>query len=685
MIVNESSAPRGSASARTCGSRRRRRSLPGPLLPLLSFVLLFASLTGGAVDARAALRLDVDHDTQWLHGKVNRATLTLHDEEGTPVAGTGVLTPEGRWTRADGTLLASTPVFFDEEGRFVLEDVRVDGSGDFGITMVGHPPVRGSINVVHPIWALLPPLLSIVLALWLRQVLLALTAGILAGAWIFTGNPFDAFVISLREIVVGAVTDEFQGSILLFTAVLGGMVGVMARAGGTHGLVDAARRFIHDARSAQLSTAILGLVVFFDDYANTLLVGNTMRPVTDRMRVSREKLSYLVDSTAAPVATVALLSTWVGYQVGLIGDGLNAVGRADESAYAVFVSSVPYAAYSWFALALVFWLVLQRRDFGPMLKAEIRTRSTGEVLGPDARPLADDVGSDLQPVDGAPRRAHLALVPVVVVLATTIYGLWWDGRATVLAESGPAGLAATSLRDVFSSADPAAALLWAVVLGSSIAIVLAVGERILDVQTAMDAFVSGAKAMVPALIILILAWSIGDVCERLRTADVVVDAATGNLAARFVPTVAFLVAAFLGFSTGTSWGTMAILMPIVIPLATQLPASDGVGAAAATAIFLSSVSSVLSGSVFGDHCSPISDTTIMSSMASGADHVDHVRTQFPYALLAGTTAVLLGTIPAGFGVSPWITLPLGVVVVGAAARLIGRNADAVVREDASEV
>lgn len=653
--------------------RLRRDCFDGTILPAIAFALVLSLFTAHPAQAQWTLR--VETQKQWLRGTANDATLSLRDEKGAPVRATAVLTPVGRWTRADGSALASMEVAFDSTGTFAVEGLLVEGDAGFTLVAAGHPPIESSFHVVHPGWVLLPPLLSIVLALWLRQVLLALTAGILAGAWIFTGDPFSAFVAALQVIVVGAVSDPFQAAILLFTAVLGGMVGVMARAGGTHGLVEAARHWIRDARSAQFSTAVMGLVIFFDDYANTLLVGNTMRPVTDRMRVSREKLSYLVDSTAAPVATIALLSTWVGYQVGLIADGLSAIGRGTESAYAVFVSSVPYASYSWFALALVFWVVATRRDFGPMRVAELRTRSTGEVLGPQARPLADDIGTDLQPTDGAPRRAHLALVPVVVVLVTTVLGLWWDGRRTVLASSGSAGLAETGLRDVFASADPAAALLWAVVIGATVAIALAVSERIVPLSSAMDAFVSGAKAMVPALIILVLAWSIGDVCEKLRTADVVVDVATGSLSARLVPTVTFLVAAFLGFSTGTSWGTMAILMPIVVPLSTELPAAAGLGVGASSAIFLASVASVLSGSVFGDHCSPISDTTIMSSMASGADHVDHVRTQLPYALSAGTVAVVMGTLPAGYGVAPWITLPLGVLLLGVIVRAWGRTTE----------
>lgn len=649
-----------------------------------SSVLLFAIcgllIVSAVSPARAftePLRITVDSEAQMLRGMPGSFTITVHDAEGAALADSAVaITPTGSWEDADGAPIRSvTDLSLDAEGKVTVSDVVVRDHGRFELTITGvADTVATKVRVLNPLWALLPPLLSIVLALWLRQVLLALTAGVLSGMLLMTGNPISAFVAATQDAVVPSVTDSFQASILLFTVTLGGMVGVMARAGGTHGLVEAARMWIRDARSSQLAAAVLGLIIFFDDYANTLLVGNTMRPVTDRMRVSREKLSYLVDSTAAPVATVAVLSTWVGYQVGLIGDGLEAIGR-DASAYGVFVESIPYAAYSWFALALVFLSVGMRRDFGPMLAAERRARHKGEVLGPKARPLIDDVGADLEPAEGAPRRAHVALIPVLVVLVTTVVGLWFDGRRVLLEEGGPIGLAATSARDVFSSADPAAALFWAVLMGSAVAITLAVAEKLIDLSAAMEAWMSGAKAMVPALAILILAWSIGSVCETLRTADVVVGAATGNLSARLVPTVAFLVAAFLGFSTGTSWGTMAILMPIVIPLATELAAASGVGEAASTAIFLSSVACVLSGSVFGDHCSPISDTTIMSSMASGADHVDHVRTQFPYALLAGTLAVVLGTIPAGYGVSPWITLPIGVVAVAVFVRFVGRDTE----------
>ncbi|RKZ16810.1 Na+/H+ antiporter NhaC family protein, partial [bacterium] len=642
------------------------------LRSIVAFILLLGILLLGAVPALAEIRLEVDAERQWLRGKSNDVTLSLLDEHARPVAQrTAVISVEGRWTDAGGDL-QGRELKFGADGVLRLEGVVVhSGSGAFSLQLDDGTTLQASTRAIHPMWPLLPALLSIAIALALRQVLLALTLGVFSGAWILGGGPLVAFRIAFEDIVATTLTDPFRAAILLFTAALGGMVAVMARAGGTRGLVDMVRHWIRDARSAQFATAVLGLMIFFDDYSNTLLVGNTMRPVTDRMRVSREKLSYIVDSTAAPVATVAWLSTWVGYQVGLISDGLKVVGQEGVSAYATFMSSVVYSGYSWLAMVLVFALVLMRRDFGPMYRAEVRARETGKVLADNARPLQDDVGLQDNHDPGV-YRASLAVLPVLAVLAGTIAALWYSGRQALLSSIGPAGLAEVPLRDVFAEANPATSLLLAVTAGSIVAVLLAVGTRTLKLSDTMDSWVDGAKAMVPALIILILAWSIGDVCELLRTADVVVGAATGNLSAQFVPTITFLIAGFLAFSTGTSWGAMAILMPIVIPLSFELSAAAGLSDAHAQMIFLASIASVLSGSVFGDHCSPISDTTIMSSMASGADHIDHVRTQLPYALVAGVVAILLGTLPAGFGISPWLTLPIGAVTIVLLVRFVGR-------------
>lgn len=627
--------------------------------------------------ASASLEVHIEAGRQPLTGRVSAFEIRLVDEHAQPIAGSELtLTPLGRWEMEEGR---STPIVLtsDADGRVSIDGVSIGrGQGAFRIRLADGQQAEGRVRTIAALWTLLPPLLSIALALWQRQVLLALAAGVFGGAWLLHGDPMHAFLSGLTDFVVAAVSDPFHASMLVFTSALGGMVGVMSRSGGTHGVVDVAQRHIRGPRSAQLMTSALGLLIFFDDYANTLLVGNTMRPITDRMRVSREKLSYLVDSTAAPVATVAVLSTWVGYQLGLIGDGLESIGRGAGDAYTVFLSSIPYSAYSWFSIFLLFALILQRRDFGSMLPAERRARRGDGVLAPGARPLADDIGQSLAPAEGGRRRAHQALLPILTVIVVTALALYFDGRSSVLASGGAASLAESGLRDIFSAADPANALLWSVMSGCVLVVLLVVGERTLSLADALESWTAGAKAMFPALCILVLAWSIGGVCEKLGTANVVVDAATGHVSARWVPTITFLVAAFLGFSTGTSWGTMAILMPIVIPLAHALPVEAGFPAAAAGGILLASIAAVLSGSVLGDHCSPISDTTIMSSMASGADHVDHVRTQLPYAMTAGTVAVVFGSVPAGFGISPWITLPVGALVLWLVVRQLGRSSEA---------
>lgn len=638
--------------------------------PVLLTLLL--AIVVAASPALADVELRVESERQWLRGKQNDTTLKLVDEHAKPVAGrTGVLEVDGEWVDATGDLDGRT-LLFDDAGVCVLGDVEVrEGSGSFVLELDDGTRLKGSTRTVHALWPLLPALLSIAIALTVRQVLLALALGVFAGAWILTGGPLPAYVLALEDIIVSSMTDSFRAAMLIFTAALGGMVAVMARAGGTKGLVESVRHWIKDARSAQFSAAVLGLMIFFDDYANTLLVGNTMRPVTDRMRVSREKLSYIVDSTAAPIATVAWLSTWVGYQVGLIADGLEVIGRGEVSAYGIFMSSVVYSSYSWLAMVLVFGLILMRRDYGPMLHAEQRARTTGKVLDDHARPLQDDVGLQ-EDHDPGEYRARLALAPVLTVLICTVGALWMSGRKSLLADVGPAGLGEHGIRDIFAAADPGTSLLLAVTAGCVVSIGMAVGMRTLSISDAMDSWTDGVKAMVPALIILILAWSIGDVCVRLRTADVVVDFATGNLPATMVPTATFLIAGFIAFSTGTSWGSMAILMPIVIPLAVELSGAAGLPDPHAQMILLSSIAAVLSGSVWGDHCSPISDTTILSSMASGADHIDHVRTQLPYALTAGLAAVLLGTIPAGLGITPWLTLPVAAVLILLVVRFVGR-------------
>jgi len=516
--------------------------------------------------------------------------------------------------------------------------------------------LAGKVRVIQGWLSILPPILAILLALLTRQVLVALFAGIWFGASIiFNYNPFTGFLETLTLYIGKAAADPERMAILIFSLTLGGMVGVISKSGGTQGIVEFLSRYAKSARTAQLATWAMGVLVFFDDYANTLIVGNTMRPLTDRLKISREKLAYLVDSTAAPVATIAIISTWIGYQLSLIADAFRTLGLP-HNAYITFFKTIPYNFYPIFALAFGFFIAYFGRDLFRMHKAEVRARRGAGLLDKNATPIADLATAELNPKENIPRRWYNGIIPIAVVVLVTLIGLWFTGlnalRQTGMADESAGLIQYISL--VIGKSNSFDVLMWSAFTGSITAIVLALVQRILSLNEAILAWVSGVKAMIMASLILILAWAIGNICKDMQTAEFVITVSEGILSPRLLPVITFLLAGLIAFSTGTSWGTMAILTPIVIPLAHELPlAQTGISPELQSSILLSSIASILAGAAFGDHCSPISDTTIMSSMASGSDHIDHVRTQLPYALIVGFTSIILGYLPVGFGVSPW--------------------------------
>ena len=463
------------------------------------------------------------------------------------------------------------------------------------------------------------------------------------------------------------------------------MVGVITRSGGTQGIVERLSKFAKDARRGQISTWLMGVLIFFDDYANTLIVGNTMRPLTDKLRISREKLSYLVDSTAAPVANIALISTWIGYEVSLIDQSFVAQG-IERNAYLTFIETIPYNFYPIYTLLFGFLVAFMMRDFGPMRQAEYRARSTGKVEREGAKPLSNLASEEMIAGEDTPKRWYNALVPVAMVILVVGVGLfatgWEAGLAQLAKDMAAEGKTAADaaftrrISAIIGQADSFSVLMWASFIGSITAIVMALSQRLLSLIDAVDAWVAGIRSMVLACIVLTAAWAIGDVCEDLFTGDYVVHLTQSFLSPQWLPMLIFLTAGVIAFATGTSWGTMAILMPIAIPLAHKFPQGiPEIDATHATAILLSTTASVLAGATFGDHCSPISDTTILSSMASGADHIDHVRTQLPYALTTGGIACLFGYIPIGFGLSNWLMLPLGFAAVYLIIRYLGRRSE----------
>ena len=521
--------------------------------------------------------------------------------------------------------------------------------------------------------AVLPAVLAIAAALAFRQVIVALFLGVWLGAWIVTGDPalgwFTGLFATVQVYVLGALADSDHASIIIFTLMIGGAVGLIQKNGGTAAIVGVATRWARSAGRGQLATALLGTAIFFDDYANTLIVGGTMRPITDRLRVSREKLAYIVDSTAAPMACLAFVTTWIGYQVGLIGTAVAALPDYDEGAYSVFLNSIPYSFYPVLALFFVFAIALSRRDFGPMLAAERRARRTGQLFRPGSNAEAAQAEAEaMEPPPEAPKRLVNAVLPIVVLVAGVLVGLWITGRQAVAEAGDPA-----TLQNVIGAANSYAAMMWASLGAVLTAVVLTVGQRILTLSEAMDAWYAGMRSMLLAVVILVLAWALAGVNEALGTADVLVSALSGTLSPGFVPALVFLLAAATAFSTGSSWGTMGILMPLVIPLAWGVLAADGLHTSGEyNHIIYSTVSAVLAGAVWGDHCSPISDTTILSSLASSCDHIDHVRTQLPYALTVGGVALLLGTVPTGFNAPWWLMMPICAAVLLAVVRFVGR-------------
>ena len=524
--------------------------------------------------------------------------------------------------------------------------------------------------------AVVPAVLAIAAALAFRQVIVALFLGVWAGAWIVTGDPAlgwaSGLFATVETYVLAALANEDHAAIIIFTLMIGGVVGLIQRNGGTAAIVDVATRWARSAGRGQLATAILGTAVFFDDYANTLIVGGTMRPITDRLRVSREKLAYIVDSTAAPVACIALTTTWIGYEVGLIGTAIAALPDYDEGAYSVFLNSIPYSFYPIFALAFVYLVAVRRRDFGPMLAAERRARRTGQLFRPGSNAEAAEAEAEaMAPPPDAPRRLANAVLPILVLVVGVLAGLVITGREAV-AEAGDA----MTLTNVIGGANSYTAMMWASLASVLTAVVLTVGQRILTLTEAVDAWYAGMRTMLLAIVILVLAWSLANVNEALGTAEFLVNLLSGALSPGWVPALVFVLAAATAFATGSSWGAMGILMPLVIPLAWGVLAADGLHTSGEYHhIIYSTVSAVLAGSVWGDHCSPISDTTILSSLASSCDHIDHVRTQLPYALTTGAVALLIGTVPTGFGLPWWVSMPVGLAILVAVIELVGKPVD----------
>lgn len=531
-----------------------------------------------------------------------------------------------------------------------------------------------------PLWmSILPPLIAIMMALWIREVYTALFVGILVGTtmiYFYSGSTFFIAIFQglfaiIDTYIIESVSDSGHLSIIIFSMLIGAMVNLITKNGGMKGVVNILSKYARSPRSGQFITWMMGIAIFFDDYANTLVVGNTMRPVTDKLKISREKLAYIVDSTAAPVASIAFITTWIGAELSYIQHGIDTLGL-EESAYNIFINSLAYSFYPIFTLIFILILIYRNVDFGPMLKAEQKARNLEIISEDDSEGFSNKL-NELEISDKIKARWYNAVIPVLVIIIGTFAGLLftgWDEQVwhdTDLAFSKKVSI-------IIGNADSYKALLWSSLSGVMVALALTLGQRIMNLKESIDSLINGFRTMLTAVVILILAWSIALVTQHLHTADFISQTMLAlSISPFLIPTLTFVLASLVAFSTGSSWGTMAILYPLLLPASWLISQESGLDYAVSMSIFYNVVSGVLAGSVLGDHCSPISDTTILSSLATNCNHIEHVRTQLPYALTVGFIAILVGTLPAAYGISPWILFPIGIIIMYIVIRIFGKK------------
>jgi Na+/H+ antiporter NhaC len=553
-------------------------------------------------------------------------------------------------------------VFFSEgKGKFQLSNGlnlininQYSGYQLFHITQEGENFTR----VKHiPLWtSILPPLTAILLALIFKEVVISLFAGVWIGAFLASGFNFSRSLFTIIDTyIISALKDSGHLSIIVFSLLIGGMVALISKNGGMAGVVERLSKYANSRKSSQFVTWLMGISIFFDDYANTLIVGNTMRPVTDKFKISREKLAYIVDSTAAPVAAIAFITTWIGAELGYIADGINSLSGfpATMTPYLIFISSLKYSFYPILAVLFILILIYTGRDFGPMYKIE---RATYLGISSASKSKKQAQSEDLSPVENAVFSPSNALIPVLSVIVVTVIGLLVTGFESIANELIMSGVSLdgswsqiwnqmgvlqteqgvfVKLGMIIGQADSYVALLWASLSGVILAAILTIGRRTMKLDEVISTIISGFKTMLPALLILTFAWSLALTTEELHTATFITSALQDSLNPYLMPMIVFVLAAAISFSTGSSWSTMAILYPIAIPITWAISQSQGLDIEISIELLLNVIATVLAASVMGDHCSPISDTTILSSLASDCDHLSHVKTQIPYALTVG--------------------------------------------------
>lgn len=474
-------------------------------------------------------------------------------------------------------------------------------------------------------WALIPPIVAIALALITKEVYSSLFIGIVVGGLFWSGFNFTGtFEHVIVDGLIGSLADSYNVGILIFLVILGAVVALMNKSGGSAAFGTWAQEHIKSRVGTELATLVLGVLIFIDDYFNCLTVGSVMRPVTDKHNVSRAKLAYIIDSTAAPICIIAPISSWAAAVTGFVpgADGFQ-----------IFIQAIPYNFYALVTLLMVFLIIVMKVDFGPMRKHEIN------AINGDLHSTANSVYEEAEMIQGNENgRGFDLVIPVLILVISCALGMLYTGGF----------FSGTGFVEAFSGSDASVGLSVGSTFALIIIIIYYIARRTITFKSCMESIPEGFKAMVPAILILTFAWTLKSMTDSLGAAEYVAGmmASSASGLANFLPAIIFLVACLLGFATGTSWGTFGILIPIVVALFTH-----------DHTMMIMSISACMAGAVCGDHCSPISDTTIMSSAGAQCDHINHVNTQIPYAATAAAVS-FVGYIITGFVKNIWICLPI---------------------------
>ena len=544
--------------------------------------------------------------------------------------------------------------------------------------LITNAPAGDDNAVRFGILTLLPPLVAIALAFITKETILSLFIGVFVGEFMVSVNDLNIVSSAINAFlamgtqIISCMADPWNAGIILQCLLIGGIIQLVTKMGGAKALADEFAKRADTPRKAQLFTELLGLCVFFDDYANSLIVGPIMRPVMDKLHVSREKLAFVVDATAAPVAGIAIISTWIGLELSLITQGFQSIGM-NVSGFGIFLQTIPFRFYNILILIFIVISALTYYEFGPMKEAEKKARA--RKADEPVESLEATSFDDVKPVEGIKLSVWNAIIPIGVLIIGALIAFYWSGYTTILGGEDKAlitlmqtsPLSFNGIFQALSQSDASVALFQAALLASIVAIVMAVLQKIMTIEQAISEWVGGMKTIVITGVILLLAWSLGGVIGDLGTADYLVGILADTIPIFILPTLIFVLGALISFATGTSYGTMSILMPLTIPLAWAVNPEMG--------FVIVCTSGVLTGAIFGDHCSPISDTTILSSMGTSCDHIAHVSTQIYYAIFVAVIAIVFGYIPAGFGIQWYISIPVAIVVMYIGLRVLGEKVD----------